>query len=66
MYRKEINIDYYVKFYYYLIFNIKENVISEKEAYSLEKEALEYHTRAMATEKGIIELEKHLLNPNIK
>ncbi|HOD09370.1 MAG TPA: TetR/AcrR family transcriptional regulator [Flavobacterium sp.] len=66
LYRKEINIDYYVKFYYYLIFNIKENVISEKEAYSLEKEALEYHTRAMATEKGIIELEKHLLNPNIK
>ena len=32
----------------------------------IEKEALEYHTRAMATEKGIIELEKHLLNPNIK
>jgi hypothetical protein len=26
-------------------------------------EALEYHTRAMATEKGIAELEKNLLNP---
>ena len=65
LYRKGINIDAYVKFYYYLIFSIKENVISEKEAYAEEKEALEYHTRAMATEKGIRELEKQLhLNNN--
>jgi len=65
LYRKEINVESYIKFYYYLIFNINENTILEREAYALELDALEYHTRAMATTKGILELEKHLLNPNI-
>jgi AcrR family transcriptional regulator len=63
LYRKEINIDVYVKLYYALIFTINENTRSEREAAALEMEALEYHTRAMATEKGIAELEKNLLNP---
>lgn len=63
LYRKDINIDVYVKLYYALIFTINENTRSEKEAAALEMEALEYHTRAMATEKGIAELEKNLLNP---
>ncbi|OYX84420.1 MAG: TetR family transcriptional regulator [Flavobacteriales bacterium 32-34-25] len=62
LYRKDLNIEAYVKFYYYLIFNINENTQSEREAYQLELEALEYHTRAMATPEGIIELEKNLLN----
>ncbi|MFA9192066.1 TetR/AcrR family transcriptional regulator [Flavobacterium sp. FZUC8N2.13] len=62
LYRKDLNIESYVKFYYYLIFNINENIQSEREAYQLELEALEYHTRAMATAEGIIELEKNLLN----
>ena len=62
LYRKDLNIEAYVKFYYYLIFNINENIQSEREAYQLELEALEYHTRAMATAEGIIELEKNLLN----
>jgi DNA-binding transcriptional ArsR family regulator len=48
-----------------LIFNINETTISEKEAFDLEQDALEYHTRAMATEKGILELEKQLKNPYI-
>lgn len=65
LYRKNINIDSYVKFYYTLIFSINETTKSEKEVFDLEYDALEYHTRAMATEKGIIELEKHLSNPNI-
>jgi AcrR family transcriptional regulator len=65
LYRAELNIETYVKFYYILIFSINENTVSEKEAQKLELEALEYHTRAMATPKGIIELEKQLLNPNI-
>lgn len=65
LYREEINIETYIKFYYILIFSINENTISEKEAQKLELEALEYHTRAMATPKGLIELEKQLLNPNI-
>jgi AcrR family transcriptional regulator len=64
LYRTDLDIDTYVKFYYILIFNINENTVSEKEAQKLELEALEYHTRAMATQAGIIELEKHLQNPN--
>jgi AcrR family transcriptional regulator len=65
LYRKNLTIENYVKFYYTLIFSINETTISEKETQELELEALEYHTRAMATQDGIIELEKHLLNPNI-
>ncbi|MGO4772756.1 TetR/AcrR family transcriptional regulator [Flavobacterium sp. W22_SRS_FK3] len=60
LYRKDLNIDIYVKFYYTLIFHINETTVSEKEAQQVELEALEYHTRAMATAKGILELEKQL------
>lgn len=63
-YRKDINIENYVTFYYTLIFSINETVSSEREAYKMETEALEYHTRAMATAAGIIELEKNLSNLN--
>ena len=63
LYRTDLDIDTYVKFYYALIFNINENTSSEKEAQKLELEALEYHTRVMATPAGIKELEKHLQNP---
>jgi AcrR family transcriptional regulator len=62
LYRENINIQSYTKFYYSLVFSIKESTSSEKESQKLELEILEYHTRAMATAKGIIELEKHLLN----
>ena len=65
LYRDDIDIDIYVKLYYTLIFSINENTKSEKEVQELELHALEYHTRAMATAKGIKELEKQLLNPNI-
>jgi AcrR family transcriptional regulator len=65
LYRQDLNIETYVKFYYTLIFSINENTRSEKEALILELEALEYHTRAMATLAGIIELEKQLQNANI-
>jgi hypothetical protein len=64
LYRKDLDIDNYVKFYYTLIFNINENTSSEKEAQKLELDALEYHTRAMATPAGITELEKQLHNSN--
>ena len=60
LYRADLNIDIYVKFYYTLIFHINATTVSEREAQKIELEALEYHTRAMATEKGIIELEKQL------
>jgi AcrR family transcriptional regulator len=62
LYRKNLEIEVYVQFYYTLIFSINENTSSEKEAQKLELEALEYHTRAMATPEGIIELEKQLEN----
>ncbi|HWR94170.1 MAG TPA: TetR/AcrR family transcriptional regulator [Flavobacterium sp.] len=62
MYREDLDIEAYVKFYYYLIFNINETISSEREAKRLELQALEYHTRAMATPEGIKELEKQLLN----
>lgn len=65
LYRAEIPVDTYVKFYYTLIFEINGNTISEKEAQHLELEALEYHTRAMATLARIIELEKQLENHSI-
>jgi AcrR family transcriptional regulator len=65
LYRNDLDIDVYVKFYYSLIFSIKENTVSERESTKLELQALEYHTRAMATPQGIAELEKQLLKTNI-
>lgn len=64
LYRKEIDPDLYTKLYYTLIFSIKETTSSERESRQLELKALEYHIRAMATPKGIEELEKQLLNIN--
>lgn len=65
LYRKETDVEAAVKFYYTLIFSINENTMMEKDAYELELKALEYHTRAIATEKGIKELENQLLKSNI-
>lgn len=62
LYRKEIPVETFVKFYYNLIFSIKEQTVSEKEGQQLELQILEYHTRAIATTAGIAELEKQLLN----
>ena len=64
LYRKETDIEAAVKFYYTLIFSINENTMMEKDAYELEAKALEYHTRAIATPAGIIELQKQLHNLN--
>jgi AcrR family transcriptional regulator len=66
LYREHINIENYATFYYNLIFSIKGTTSSEKHAQQLELEILEYHTRALATEKGIIELEKQLTNSNLQ
>ena len=65
LYRENINIDSYIQFYYQLVFSIKANIVSEKEGQKIELEILEYHTRAMATPKGLLELEKNLLNYTI-
>lgn len=65
LYRNDLDVDTYVQFYYTLIFSINENTSSEKEAQKLELKALEYHTRAMATPKGLIELEKQMQNQTL-
>lgn len=62
LYRADINIENCIRFYYTLIFSINENIQSENEVLQLELQALEYHTRALSTQKGIIELEKQLEN----
>ena len=64
LYRKDTDVEASVKFYYTLIFSINENTKMEKDAYELEAKALEYHTRAIATPTGIIELQKQLHNLN--
>ncbi|WP_396198405.1 TetR/AcrR family transcriptional regulator [Flavobacterium sp.] len=60
LYRENIDVENYVKFYYTLIFSISENTALERDANNLEHIALEYHIRAIATLAGIIELEKQL------
>lgn len=62
LYRKDLDMENAIKFYYTLIFDINTNTKLEKEAQALELAVLEYHTRAIATEKGITELEKNLSN----
>ncbi|WP_396212626.1 TetR/AcrR family transcriptional regulator [Flavobacterium sp.] len=62
LYRQETDVESATKFYYTLIFSINENTQLESDAYKLEGKALEYHTRAIATPKGILELEKQLVN----
>lgn len=64
LYRKDTDVEAATKFYYTLIFSINENTLLEKDAYVLEGKALEYHTRAIATLEGIVELEKQLSNLN--
>ncbi len=63
-YRSDINVEMNMRFYYTLIFSINENTILEQDARRMELAALEYHTRALATEKGLAELEKHLSHLN--
>lgn len=64
-FRKEIDVENYAYFYYMLIFQISENTVFEREAAALEIKALEYHIRAMATPKGITELEHQLAQIHI-
>lgn len=60
LFRDDLDIDTYSYLYYTLTFSINENTMSEKEAQRLELAAMEYHMRAMATNKGITELERQL------
>ncbi|MBC7524984.1 MAG: TetR/AcrR family transcriptional regulator [Flavobacterium sp.] len=62
LYRKDLDAEMYAKFYYMLIFAIKETTQLESESHKLETHVLEYHTRALASPEGILELEKQLSN----
>ena len=65
LYRPEIDIENYIKFYYILIFHINDNTVLESDAQDAEMAILEYHTRAIATPEGVDELENLLsLNTN--
>jgi AcrR family transcriptional regulator len=62
LYRDTIYIEDYVDFYYILIFAVNENTISKRLVQEIEYKVLEYHLRAIATPKGLLELEKQLQN----
>ncbi len=61
-YRSDVNIALATQFYFSLVFSIHENTIENYKIPKLEQEVLAYHTRAIATEKGLIELENQLKN----
>jgi len=67
LYKKELKKNIVLKFYFILVFGLHDNDIFNLEDYdlnALDIEALEYHTRAIATPKGILELEKELKKIN--
>jgi len=67
LYRKDINRNLSLKFYFILIFGLHDALIFDHTKYKvneLEIKVLEYHTRAMATDRGIKELEKELTKIN--
>lgn len=59
-YRENIEIEVCSQFYFSLIFSVHGSTIDNNKIPFLEQQVLVYHTRAIATEKGIQELEKQL------
>ncbi len=60
LYRNDFDVELYIQFYFSLVFSIHENTVENFKIPKLEQEALVYHTRAIATLKGLIELENQL------
>jgi len=63
LYREDINNELITKFYFTLIFELYENDLLGEDIQlliKLEYKVLEYHIRAIATPKGVKELEKQL------
>lgn len=63
LYRVEIDKENVLKFYYLLVNGVHENEIFDRRKYTaadLGEKALEYHIRAIATKKGIKELEEQI------
>ncbi len=61
-YRKDTNLELATQFYFYLVMSVHENTVENHKVPILEREVLIYHTRAIATEKGLLELENQLNN----
>lgn len=59
-YRSDTDVENAINFYWTISLNINENTQLERDAYALELAALIYHTRAIATDKGVAELERQL------
>ena len=63
LYRKDINIPVIARFYYVAVSNLKNSEIFQSENYKLTglmNTFLQYHIRAIATTKGLKELENYL------
>jgi len=61
LYRADLDIDSMFKHYFILVTNLQDHPMFDNDDYPKTGfPVLEYHTRAIATEKGIIELEKQL------
>lgn len=68
LYREEISIEQVTKFYFSLIMSVHDSNLytySKNTINKLELNVLEYHTRAIATEKGLKILEEQLLQNTI-
>ncbi|PHO01254.1 TetR family transcriptional regulator, partial [Rhodobacteraceae bacterium 4F10] len=67
LYRANIKGDLLVNFYFTLVFGVFESELYSndmQEVMEIEYEILEYHIRAIATQKGVEELEKQLRKIN--
>lgn len=63
LYRKDFDIDGILRYYFILVMNIHEHqIFKQDKPSSHEFPILEYHTRAIATEKGLKELNKQIDN----
>ncbi|MFZ3273373.1 MAG: TetR/AcrR family transcriptional regulator, partial [Lutibacter sp.] len=62
-YRKDINMEFSAKFYFSLMLSVHDSSLytyNKNTMNQLEMHVLEYHTRAIATEKGLQVLEEQL------
>ena len=67
LFRANINVEQIVKFYFSLVMSVHDSDLytySKNTINKLELNVLEYHTRAIATKKGITELEKQIAEIN--
>lgn len=63
LYREDLDKDNILNFYFLLVNGVHENEIFDRQTFTeaeLGQKAMEYHVRAIATEKGIKELEKQI------